>query len=900
MDSTVVARFAMCSYVTELSPQCARGNRLSPRDECGELVHVGCGGPFVPVLVPNLTRDDARERADLLRVESYDVVLDLTDGGGKPGDRTFRSTTTVRFTAAEPGETFIDVVADTVRSASLNGDPVDVSGYAPQDGIRVALPAGDSTLVVDADMLYTNTGEGLHRFVDPLDGEVYLYSQFETADAKRMYACFDQPDLKATFAFHVTAPEHWEVVSNARVDHVDEPAAGKTVHFARTARISPYITAVAAGPYHVATDHHDGIDLGLYCRRTLAQYFDPDELFLLTKQGFDWYHANFGVRYPFDKYDQLFVPEFNAGAMENAGCVTFREDYVFRSKVTDARYERRGETLLHEMAHMWFGDLVTMRWWDDLWLNESFATFISTLCQSLATRWTDAWTTFANVEKTWAYRQDQLPSTHPIATDAPDVQTAEVNFDGITYAKGASVLKQLAAYVGTEAFLAGLREYFAEHAYGNTTLADLLRALERASGRDLGTWSKLWLETAGISTLRADFAVDGDGRFTSFDVVQSAPTHVAVSNTLRPHRLAVGLYDEVDGVLRRTQRIELDVAGDRTPVPQLVGTPRPALILVNDDDLTYCKARLDDRSLATLREGGIRRLESSLARALCWSAAWDMTRDGEFATRDYLALVMAGASHESDIGVMQSLTRQALRALEIYADPSWAAEGYAALADTAIEALGSAAPGSDHQLAWVHALLGSARTGAQLDVVRGLLDGSSVPDGLALDDELRWSIVMALSALGVLVPADIDAELERDPSAAGQRHAATARALQPTAAAKAEAWRLAVEDDSLPNAMQEAVIAGFAHPTQGDLLAPFVERYFAEVRDVWARRTSELAQNVVVGLFPTWTSTIDQRTVAAADAFLGEPGVPAALARLISEGRADVERALRARAADRR
>ena len=381
------------------------------------------------------------------------------------------------------------------------------------------------------------------------------------------------------------------------------------------------------------------------------------------------------MRYPFGKYDQLFVPEFNAGAMENAGCVTFREDYVFRSRVTDARYERRGETILHEMAHMWFGDLVTMRWWDDLWLNESFATYASMLCQTSATRWTDAWATFANAEKTWAYRQDQLPSTHPIATDAPDVQTAEVNFDGITYAKGASVLKQLGAYVGVDAFLAGLREYFTEHAYGNTTLADLLRALEKSSGRDLGDWSKAWLETAGISTLHPEFTVDADGAFASFDIVQSAPTEVATSNTLRPHRLAVGLYDEVDGRLVRTERVELDVAGERTAVAELIGKRRPALLLVNDDDLTYCKLRLDDVSLRTLRSGGIAKLESPLARTLCWSAAWDMTRDGELATHDYVALVVAGAVHETDIGVMQSLTRQALRALEIYADPASAADG---------------------------------------------------------------------------------------------------------------------------------------------------------------------------------------------------------------------------------
>ncbi|MGH8959876.1 MAG: aminopeptidase N [Jatrophihabitantaceae bacterium] len=853
---------------------------------------------MTPSAVPNLTRDDARTRAELLHVESYDIALDLTDRGGKPSERTFRSTTTIAFTAGRSGDsTFVDVIADKLHSVTLNGTDVDVSAYTSAKGITLDNLAAENVLVVDADLLYTNTGEGLHRFVDPLDGETYLYSQFETADAKRMYACFDQPDLKATFTIHATVPEHWKVSSNGREQSVEQLRAGKTVHFATTARISPYITALVAGPYHVARSSHDGIDLGLWCRQTLARYLDADDIFTLTAQGFDWYHANFGLRYAFDKYDQVFVPEFNAGAMENAGCVTFREDYIFRSKVTDARYERRGETLLHEMAHMWFGDLVTMRWWDDLWLNESFATYASVLCQTRATRWADAWTTFANAEKTWAYRQDQLPSTHPIATDAPDVQTAEVNFDGITYAKGASVLKQLGAYVGVDAFLAGLRAYFTEHAYGNTTLADLLRALEQTSGRNLGDWSKLWLETTGINTLRPEFTLDEAGNYASFEIVQAAPNDVAATNTLRPHRLAVGLYDEQHGRIARTRRIELDVTADRTAVPELVGTPRADLVLVNDEDLTYCKLRLDEHSLHTLRSGGIAKVTDSLPRALAWSAAWDMTRDGELSTRDYLDLVLSGVDSESDIGVMQSLTRQAMRALDIYAEPEWAPQGYAALADKSMSALQAAQPGSDHQLAWTHALLGAARTDEHTDFIRRLLDGSQVVDGLAVDDELRWAIVQSLSARGAIGRDGIDAELQRDPSAAGQRHAATARALQPAAEAKAEAWRLAVEDESLPNAMQAAVIAGFAHPTQGSLVAPYVDRYFAEIADVWDRRTSELAQNVVLGLFPIWTSTISPDTVAKADEFLTRDGLPTALRRLITEGRADVIRALRARQA---
>ena len=849
--------------------------------------------------VPNLTRTDAQARAVLLSIDSYTVDLDLTSGDGAPSSETFRSRSEIRFSATEGGSTFVDLIAASIQQATLNGKAVDTSAYSSVDGLALTGLAQDNLLVIDATCEYTNTGEGLHRFVDPVDKEVYLYSQFETADAKRLYACFDQPDLKATFAFTVTAPAHWKVVSNGAVVSTEAEHGRAVWKFATTARMSSYITALIAGPYFEVRASHDGIDLGLFCRASLADHLDADELFAITGQGFDWYHANFGTRYPFGKYDQLFVPEFNAGAMENAGAVTFREDYVFRSRVTDAAYERRAETILHEMAHMWFGDLVTMQWWNDLWLNESFATYASVLAQTSATRWTDAWTTFANVEKTWAYRQDQLPSTHPIATDAPDVQTAEVNFDGITYAKGASVLKQLGAYVGVDAFLAGLREYFVEHAYGNTTLADLLRALEKASGRDLGDWSRLWLETTGINTITPEINLAADGTMDSVTLVQTAPDTNSADNVLRPHRLAVGLYDDdADGRLVRGHRVELDVVGARTEIPELTGRPRPAMLLVNDDDLTYCKLRLDDHSLATLVGGGLSALADSLPRALAWSAAWDMTRDAELATRDYLALVVANIDAETDIGVVQSVHRQLRRALEIYADPDWAPTGWATWADKCTQAMRSAAPGSDHQLAWVLAFLGSARTPEHAQVARGLLDGSEILDGLSLDTDLRWSIVRTLSALGSFGSDEIDAEADRDATAAGQRAAATAHALVPTAKAKSDAWRLATVDDSVPNAMQEAVIAGFSHPTQGALVAPYVQTYFDSIRAVWDRRTSELAQNVVVGLFPSWTSTITPETVAAADAFLATADVPAALARLVTEGRADVVRALAARAAD--
>src|ERR1700729_4208026 len=552
------------------------------------------------LVTANLTRDEARARAELITVGSYQVELDLTGG-----DTTFRSVSTIEFACSSPGAgTFLDLAATLVHAMTLNGAPVPASAF---DGDRIALDglAAENTLVVDAECAYSRSGEGLHRFADPADGNVYMYSDLETFDAHRVYACFDQPDMKAAYELTVRAPEDWLVVSNMAPDREGGgPATGGTRlwHFPPTPVMSTYITHVSAGPWHVVRDEHDGIPLGIFCRQSLARYLDPDEIFEVTRQGFDFYHAAFGIKYPFGKYDQLFVPEFKEGAMENAGAVTFLEDYVFRSRVTDFSRESRGETILHEMAHMWFGDLVTMRWWNDLWLNESFATWAGTAAQAEATKWRHAWTTFTTAWKAWAYKQDQLPSTHPIAADIPDIHAVEVNFDGITYAKGAAVLKQLVAYVGYDNFLAGVRKYFAAHAYGNATLADLLSALEETSGRDLGSWSREWLETAGVNTLRPSYTVDSGGRFASFLVVQEA---AASHPVLRSHRIAIGLYSLTDGRLTQTELIETDVSGASTEVPTLIGHARPDLVLVNDDDLSYAKIRLDEHSLQTLVDSSI-------------------------------------------------------------------------------------------------------------------------------------------------------------------------------------------------------------------------------------------------------------------------------------------------------
>ncbi|KDN82611.1 aminopeptidase N [Kitasatospora cheerisanensis] len=850
----------------------------------------------------NLTREEARTRAALLHVEAYDVELDLStarEGG------TFRSTTVVRFTATEPGaSTFIDLVAPAVSEIVLNGRALPPESFADS---RIALPelAAENELRVVADCAYTNTGEGLHRFVDPADGETYLYTQFEVADARRVFANFEQPDLKAAFSFTVTAPAGWVVVSNSPTPEPTGEGDTRVWTFEPTPRMSTYITALVAGPYVGVFDTYQNgaqsVPLGVYCRPSLREFLDADAVFDVTKQGFDYFQDKFDFAYPFAKYDQLFVPEFNAGAMENAGAVTLRDQYVFRSKVTDASYELRAATILHELAHMWFGDLVTMEWWNDLWLNESFATFAEAVCQAEApgSKWPHSWTTFANQMKTWAYRQDQLPSTHPIMAEINDLEDVQVNFDGITYAKGASVLKQLVAYVGQDAFFQGVRAYFKRHAWGNTRLTDLLGALEEASGRDLRTWSKAWLETAGINVLRPAIEVSADGVIESFAVLQEAPALPAGARgeaVLRPHRIAIGLYELVDGDLVRTDRIELDVDGERTEVPQLTGRQRPAVLLLNDDDLSYAKVRLDADSLAVVTEH-LGDFTDSLPRALCWASAWDMTRDGELATRDYLSLALSGLRRESDIGVVQSVQRQVKLALEMYADPAWRETGLQRWAEAAEAALLDAPAGSDHQLAWARTLAGSARTDGQLDLLAALLDGTRTVEGLAVDTELRWALLGRLVATGRADEAAIEAELARDNTSSGQEHAATCRAARPTAEAKAEAWASVVESDTLTNYVQEAVIAGFQQPDQRELLAPYAEKYFASVKQVWETRSHEISQQIIGGLYPAYA--VSQATLDATDAWLAQAEPAPALRRQVVEARAGIERALKAQAADR-
>ena len=841
----------------------------------------------------NITRLEASERSAVVQAQTYKIELDLSTR-----DDTFSSKTTVHFTAREGNSTWIDFIAPKVQSIELNGESLDTGTH---DGFRIPLHnlKTHNVLIVEAEAAYMNTGEGLHRFIDPVDDEVYLYTQFEIADARRVFACFDQPDIKATFAFTITAPDHWKVTSNSATPMPESVRDGiERWTFAPSAKMSTYITAIVAGPYHEVRDEYKGkfgtYPLGLFCRNSLAEYLDPEDLFTVTKQGFKYFEDAFDFGYPFEKYDQLFVPEFNAGAMENAACVTHHESYVFRSKVTRATYEQRANTVLHEMAHMWFGDLVTMKWWDDLWLNESFAEWAAHHASVEATQYTEAWVNFVNQRKSWGYRQDQLPTTHPIVADMFDLDAVEVNFDGITYAKGASALRQLVAWVGEDAFFTGIRAYFKKHAWGNTELQDLLVELEQACGRSLTDWTQRWLQTAGVNTLRPEIVVH-DGKYKSVTILQEPPVAPeGVDQLLRPHHIGIGLYNRVGTQIKRDSRIEIDVDGARTDVPELVGQPVADLMLLNDGDYTFVKIRLDENSAKTSATG-LRDIEDGVARALIWGASWDMTRDAEMSASDYLSMVLNTDLGDIEIGVAQQLLLQARSAIEQFANPANRAANRDALLASLLKALAKADAGGDHQLAFVKNIAGLARTPQHAEILAGWLDGSKVPAGLEVDTDLRWSLVARLVALGGLPATAIEDELVRDNTAGGQRQAASAKAGIPTAAAKLEAWNAVVENDGLANALLEATVGGFSQPDQRELLVPFVDKYFDSLADIWETRTNEISQTLTLGLFPSLLGSPE--IMAKADAFIASSTDVGAI-RLVRELRDNVDRSLRCQARD--
>ncbi|HYN57485.1 MAG TPA: aminopeptidase N [Motilibacterales bacterium] len=851
----------------------------------------------------NITKSEAADRAALIDVHGYSIALDLHEVATQS---TFTSTSAVRFAALQPGATtWVDLIADEVLAVVLNGRSLDVSGY---DGARLAVAdlEAENELVVSARCRYMSTGEGLHRSVDPTDGQTYLYTQCAAADARRVFACFEQPDLKARISWEVVAPSGWQVISNSPTPDPVEVGPGLVRWaFAATPPLPTYLAALCAGPFHAVRSEYAGphgtYPLGVFVRASMAQHVDAAEIFEITSAAMAHYEREFVVPYPFGKYDQVFVPEFSFGAMENPGVVTFREDgFLYRSRVTEATRETRAMVICHEMAHMWFGDLVTMRWWDDLWLNESFANWAGYGVAASATRFAHAWTTFALSQKAWAYVQDQLPSTHPVVSDVPDLEAVFQNFDGITYAKGASVLKQLVAHVGYDAFLAGVNRYFARHAWANATLADLLVELEAASGRDLGTWARVWLQVPGVTTLQARVEVDAQGRYTSVRIEQLPATRpVGVPQVLRPHRIAIGVYRWVgpggDRRLVRDTRVEVDVVGAQVEVPELAGAPAADLLLVNDDDLTYAKVRLDPASMATAR-AGVGALAASLPRALVWGVLWEQVRDLAMPAQEFVDVALAGLADEVLPSIIDAVRGLMVSACTRFVAPELRADVAIRMCAGTAAMLDAAEPGSDRQLALARLHIESATDPQRLARLGRVLAGRAELPGLPLEDDLRWAAVIRCAAHGAAGEDLIAAELASDPTTRGAQFAAQARAALPTEKAKEAAWRAAV-GGGLANMALAATLAGFAHPdTPARLLDPYRARYADQIPSLFVSRSPGEALALAEGLFPS----IDPATVPVADELLGAADLPAGLRRVVSERRDDVQMALARQEVSRR
>ena len=848
----------------------------------------------------NLTREEAAIRSGLVTTEAYTIALDLAG----ESETTFGSVTEIEFSAKPGTSTFLDIIAHSIERVVLNGEDLDTSAFA-DSRFPIANLQEHNTVRVEATMDYSHTGEGLHRYVDPADGEVYLYSQFEVGDARRVFANFEQPDLKAVYTFTVTAPSSWRVFSNSPSPEPQIVSDGvATWAFSTTEKMSTYLTSIVAGPYegfnndsYISTDGRE-IPLGVWARKSLAEYLDSEELFLVTKQGFEFYEANYGHPYPFRKYDQIFCPEYNAGAMEHPGNVTLVESYVFRTKPTGAMIDRRIITILHEQAHMWFGDLVTMKWWDDLWLNESFAEYMSHLAAVANTRLTDAWTTFLTSEKSWATSEDQLPSTHPIAADVVDLETVLINFDGITYGKGASVLKQLAAWVGLDEFLAGVRSYIAKYAWGNATLADLLTELEAASGRDLSEWTKLWLGESGVNIFTPEVKVAADGTIESLTLIQESDGR----SSLRPHRMAVGGFDVVDGKLTRVLSTELDVDGERTEVAEFAGKNRPGLILVNDYDYAYGKFRLDQESLAFAVENLDKfAVQDHLARTSVLLSAWDMCRDGLMSASAYVDIALRALPDETDGTVLRYTLAQVNTAVNLYSSLENRDGLRSKAAAVLFDILATSVAGSDHQLQIAGAAMRAAESEEQLAQIAGWLEGARVPSGFEVDAEQRWLIIVALAAAGQIGEAEIAAEFDRDATSYGQIYSAQARGALADPTVRESVWSDITGQD-VSNTVQRNLCLGIMR-SSAESMVPFAERYYADAEAQWNDHTVEIAKNMLEYAYPiqlAGRTDLGVDIVELGHTWLAEhKDAAAACIRLVSEQVDRAERAVRAQAADK-
>lgn len=778
-----------------------------------------------------LTRYDATFRSENLVIDSYDLRFDLREA---TTSSTFPVDVAVTVTS-KSDSIFLDYLGESVEHVMVDGVPVPWE----QKGARIVLDVPTNqpvNITIRSHSYYSRSGQGLHRFTDPEDGQTYLYSHSEPSDARRIFPCFDQPDLKARVTVNMLVPDGWVALSN---------------HMGTTPPISTYLLAFAAGPYVGRRDVWRNIDLGVWTRTSMAEYVD-DEIMEVTKQGLEFFDQHFGFPYPWGKYDSIFVPEYNLGAMENPGLVTFKEEYIFRFPATDAERAARANTILHEMSHMWFGDLVTPLWWDDLWLKESFAEFMGADAATHATRFTNAWADFAGERKNWAYMQDQLPTTHPIKAEIPDVDAARQNFDGITYTKGAAVLKQLVHFVGRDNFYAAAREYFRAHAFSVATFDDLITALSHHTDQDLHDWSDRWLRTTGVDQLTPVLEV-ADGVIQRLTITQEGVP------LARPHRITVSLFRQAE----RTHSFDVFLPGDGATVTAAEGLPAPDLVLLNDGDHTYAKIGFDERSLDTIH-AHLSDITDEVSRAVIWTALWNLTRDAQLPARDYIRTVLTHGPAETNPTIAEQVFNTAQLAATRFSNNA------ELLADGLWVALHRADPGSDMHLLLTRATIAALAADRQPESIiklRSLLDE---------DQDIRWRIMAALASHDAT--PDLEAERERDNTLTG--HAAYLRAQYSYPGAKAAAFEELLDAMRYSNAEITAIIAGFRAPA--DTEPDFSAEFRTHLHHMWDDYPIEIANRIIRGLYPT------------AGMELPDEELPDALRRILLECEDHVQRQLTA------
>lgn len=857
-----------------------------------------------------LTREEAYARAELITISDYEIELDLSNAMALD-EPTYPVTTTLRFTATTPGEdTFLNYLGDSVDSVSINGVSHDISQIAGTARIAIPNVAAENEVVIHSHSRYSHSGEGLHRFVDPVDGQVYIYSQFEPADARRVYPNMEQPDLKAIFRITITGPDTWTLASNG---HEIEREAVDTgidrVRFAPTQPLSTYLTTFLAGPYAQFDSHWDNHDevepvqLRIFARQSLAEHVDAEELFTLTQQGLTWFHEQFHYPYPWGKYDQAFVPEYNLGAMENPGLVTFNESYIFTSQATVSQRMARATTLMHEMSHMWFGNLATMKWWDDLWLKESFADFFGTKAVAEATDLPGAWQSFAHQRKAWAYVQDSYPTTHPIVADIVDLEAARQNFDGITYAKGAAVIKQLFHYVGEDAFLKACRTYFERFAFSTAQLKDFLTILEQASNRDLKQWAPDWLQTSGPATLSATVADDG-----VVTVRQDAIDPQTGGAILRPHtfHIAVLTLNDADQLVVTDQaQVELPAGSASVTVDQLVvDTSAPRVILVNHHDHTYAQVQLDQASLEAVTTYPVIDPDST-AVATVWSSLWTMVRHASLSAADFIGAVARLSHAVNDVSMHARVLDQAVTALKAFAPRSQRTRLTKQLSTALLDALIELEPGSDRQRSAARALtqlgVGTETLAPDLTFLLASDESSELSPGLRIDDEIRWLLLISLASLGRINRARLDQELAASPTATNELSHRTAVAAIPDQVQRSKLWQQVVDGKEadgtvLSNAQLTAIAQGLGSSAPeflADQLMPLLEGLV----DIWQSRSNNLASRTINGLFPVRHHPVkggpdaqhNHPVLVNIDAWLAQyQDAPPALRRIVIERRADI------------